>query len=780
MLCITEGEVNMKFSDGFWLTRKGYNLNYPMQSYRITEKEDEISIFTPCRYVAGKGDTMNHSALTISLSAPMPGIVHVRVRHFTGGNDNKGFELNLSKDKDAVFTDDEKAVSLSSGNVTVRVTKDPWSMDFYCCGKKITSSGPRHTAYVIADNGETYVREQLDLDVDECVYGLGERFTAFVKNGQVVDMWNSDGGTCSEQSYKNIPLYISNKGYGVFVNHTEKVSFEVASEVVSRVQFSVPGEELDYFVIGGPSIKDVLRNYTGLTGRPSLPPAWSFGLWLTTSFTTSYDEKTVMSFVDGMAERDIPLSVFHFDCFWMKEFHLCDYEWDERCFPDPEGIIKRMKDKGLHICVWLNPYVAQDTQMFEEGKKNGYFIKKTDDSVWQWDMWEPGMAIVDFTNKDACAWFSGKLKKLLDIGVDCFKTDFGERIPTEGVVYADGSDPVKMHNYYTYLYNKTVFATLKESIDEPMVFARSATAGSQKFPVHWGGDSTANYTSMAESLRGGLSLGMCGFGFWSHDISGFENTATPDLYKRWAAFGLLSSHSRLHGSSSYRVPWLFDEESVDVVRFFTNLKCSLMPYIYKTAVQAANDGIPSMRAMIMEFSDDPACDTLDKQYMYGDSLLVAPIFNDRSEASYYLPSGKWVNYLTGEITEGGSWRREKHSYLSIPLFVRPNSIVAVGSVNSMPDYDFADNVKLLVSSLDEGVLVSTTVYNMHGEAELMVKICLTRDIITITTSGAGKPWTAKLYGILSVKSVQGATFKSECGGIVVTPKNSSGEIKIYI
>src|SRR5947209_6458140 len=253
--------------------------------------------------------------------------------------------------------------------------------------------------------------------------------------------------------------------------------------------------------------------------------------------------------------------------------------------------------------------------MFDEGLEGEYLVKCANGDVWQWDHWQAGMALVDFTNPAARQWYGDKLRGLLDMGVDCFKTDFGERIPTE-VVYWDGSDPVRMHNYYSYLYNKVVFDVLKEKRGhgEAVLFARSATAGSQQFPVHWGGDCYSSFESMAESLRGGLSLCLSGFGFWSHDIGGFEGTPPADVYKRWIAFGLLSSHSRLHGSSSYRVPWQFDEEAVDVLRFFTKLKCRLMPYLYAQAIATHRTGVPIMRAMILEFPDDPACDTLDRQY----------------------------------------------------------------------------------------------------------------------------------------------------------------------
>ncbi len=366
-------------------------------------------------------------------------------------------------------------------------------VEFRAGERLLTQSGWRSLGFVDTPEGR-FIHEQLGIGVGESIYGLGERFTPFVKNGQMVDLWNEDGGTSSEIAYKNIPFYLSSRGYGVFINHPEKVSLEIASERIERVQFSVPGEALDYYVIYGPTPKEVLQRYTALTGRPALPPPWSFGLWLSTSFTTSYDEATVSQFIDGMSERGIPLSVFHFDCFWMREFNWCDFEWDRRCFPDPESMLRRLKERGLHICVWINPYIAQRSPLFEEGVRQGFLIKCPDGSAWQTDTWQPGMGVVDFTNPAAREWYASKLRRLMEMGVDCFKTDFGERIPTD-VVYHDGSDPLRMHNYFSFLYNRTVFEALKaqRGEGEAVVFARSATTGGQQFPVHWGGDCTATF-----------------------------------------------------------------------------------------------------------------------------------------------------------------------------------------------------------------------------------------------------------------------------------------------
>lgn len=623
--------------------------------------------------------------------------------------------------------------------------------------------------------------EQLSLGVGECVYGLGERFTAFVKNGQVVDLWNEDGGTSSEQAYKNIPFFLTNRGYGVFINHPERVSLEVASEKVERIQFSVPGENLEYFLIYGPSPKEVLSRYTALTGRPALPPAWSFGLWLTTSFTTSYDEETVNGFIQGMADRDLPLHVFHFDCFWMKEFQWVDFSWDRRVFPDPPAMLRRLKERGLRICVWINPYIAQRSALFDEGKEGGFLVKRRDGDVWQWDNWQAGMALVDFTNPAACRWFASKLAALVDMGVDCFKTDFGERIPTD-VVYHDGSDPLKMHNYYTFLYNQTVFNLLEDRLGKgnAVVFARSATAGGQQFPVHWGGDSTASFESMAESLRGGLSLGLSGFGFWSHDIGGFEQTAPASVYKRWCAFGLLSSHSRLHGSSSYRVPWLFDEEAVDVLRFFTRLKCQLMPYLFSSALEAHNNGIPMMRAMMLEFPNDPACDSLDRQYMLGPSLLVAPVFTEEGEVNYYLPEGRWTHFLTGQVIEGGRWQREKHSYLSLPLMARPNSVIAVGNDTSRSDYDYANGVILHVFELADNYRLQVQVTTPVGKPSLTVDIQRRGSQIKIQAQSRGKPWSALLRNILNIRTIEGGKAVSQASGTQLTPAEGSLEMVVEL
>ena len=754
----------MKFSAGYWQMRAGVEPHYAVQVVDTRVEADCLTVYAPSRRIRHRGDTLNIALLTVEYSSPMANVIRVRAYHHDGGVDpGVHFQLFEEQGNTVSVDEDDTAAWLTSGDLTVRVDKgNDFRVSFLAEDKPLTYSGWRGLAYLTAD-GEAYMREQLGLDVGECTYGLGERFTPFVKNGQVIDMWNEDGGTSSEIAYKNIPFYLTNRGYGVFVNHPEKVSFEVASEDVERVQFSVPGEVIEYFVIYGPAPKQILERYTALTGRPALPPAWSFGLWLTTSFTTQYDEETVTSFIEGMASRDLPLHVFHYDCFWMKEFQWCDFEWDNRVFPDPQGMLARLKERGLHICVWVNPYIAQKSALFEEGKQHGYLLKRSDGSVWQCDLWQAGMGLVDFTNPAARTWYADKLRTLVEMGVDCFKTDFGERIPTD-VAYHNGADPVRMHNYYSFLYNQTVFELLEETLGkgQGVLFARSATAGGQQFPVHWGGDSTASFISMAETLRAGLSLGLSGFGFWSHDIGGFEQTAPAEVYKRWCAFGLLSSHSRLHGSTSYRVPWLYDEEAVDVLRHFTRLKCRLMPYLYGAAVEAHQSGTPMLRAMIMEFPDDPACDTLDRQYMLGADLLVAPVFHAGGEVGYYLPEETWGDLLGGELVEGGRWLKAQHDVFSLPLLVRPNAVIPMGNNDDRPDYDYADGVTLHLYHFEDGTEQMVNIPAMDGTLAARFVVQRAGSRITVSVAeGKASHWSVALHGSLRVKQADGGVIDGD-------------------
>ncbi|MDE7258787.1 MAG: alpha-xylosidase, partial [Lachnospiraceae bacterium] len=407
----------MKFSNGCWLFKEGVSCFSPSEVCYTTVKDTEVTLCAPTHPIKERGDTLGGVNLTIRITSPMPDVIRVQTFHHMGTvNKTPSFELNLDNPQVLQVEDTTDTLTITSGTLSLVITKTPWSMTYRSGGKTLTGSGLRDLALMKTDykggcyelEGDlenTYMRQQLNIGVGELLYGTGERFTPFVKNGQTVEIYNEDGGTSTEQAYKNIPFYISNKGYGVLVNHPERVSLEFGTENVTKAAFSVEGGSLDYFFFNGPTMKDVLTRYTDLAGKPTLPAPWTFGLWLSTSFTTNYDEETVMSFIDGMLDRGIPLRTFHFDCFWMKAFHWTDFVWDEEVFPDPAGLLSRIKAKGLNICVWINPYIGQESVLFAEGMEKGYFIKRPNGDIWQWDMWQPGMALVDFTNPEACKWY---------------------------------------------------------------------------------------------------------------------------------------------------------------------------------------------------------------------------------------------------------------------------------------------------------------------------------------------------------------------------------------
>lgn len=603
----------MKFTNGYWMIRDGVDALYAREAYELAADAttESLNVLAPTSVVRGRYDTLNLPTFNVDITTPAEGVIRVCAEHWQGATEYPGFPLNADEpgNRDYVTVqangngDGEVGVNgadvtLTTGGLTAKVVKGaPWNLTFIGeDGKVLTESAGKSlgrfklgaesnvTAQPVGEFGVTmdgsardesdvFIAIQLHLSVGEDVYGLGERFGAYVKNGQSVDIWNEDGGTASEQGYKDIPFYMTSNGYGVLVNNRGHVSFEIGSENT---------------------------------------------------------EATINSFIDGMAERDIPLAAFHYDCYWMREFHWCDFEWDKRFFGDIESTLKRLhEDKG-------------------------YLVRKPNGEVWQTDFWQAGMGLVDFTNPAAREWFKDKVKALLNQGVDAIKTDFGERIPRD-VVWYDGSPKLSMHNWYTQLYNQAVFEAIEETYGKgnACLHARSATVGGQQQPVHWGGDCESTFNGMAQSLRAGLSLTSSGFGFWSHDIGGFEGAfPDPAVYKRWVAFGMLGSHSRLHGSTVYRVPWLFDEEdekngvalvpgqtAVDVVREFTKLKLELMPYVYQLGLQPHVNGTPVMRSMFVEFPDDPACRTLDRQYMFGPSMLVAPVFTYSGEVSYRFRCG---------------------------------------------------------------------------------------------------------------------------------------------
>ncbi|KAF2194257.1 glycoside hydrolase family 31 protein [Zopfia rhizophila CBS 207.26] len=712
----------MKFRDGMWLVAEDKTVQYAEDIYTVTHREDRkaLNLLCPTRKIFSRGDTLNLSTLNIEIEAQFDGVISVEVTHFSGAQ-RLGPNFDLFPDGkpscEPKISKSHKGTTISSGALSATVGPDQHKFDiqFHATdgSKTLTSMLNRSVGLAyspaltspkqVEDTSKLkhYIFTQTELGVGESIHGLGERFGAWNRVGQNIEVWNEDGGTSSEQAYKNVSFWLSSRGYGVFIDAPEKIDLEIGSERCCRLQTAVEAQKLKWYLIYGPSPKEVLTKYSILTGKPGKVPSWSYGLWLSTSFTTSYDEATVTSFVEKMKESSIPVEVFHFDCFWLRAFHWTDFIWDPAFFPDPAGQIARMKSNQLvnKVSVWTNPYIGQASPIFKYAAEKGYLLKRTNGDIWQWDLWQTGMGIVDFTNPDAANWFEECLNKLYDMGVDCIKTDFGERIPTKDVKWFDESvNPEKMHNFYAFIYNRLVYESLQKRYGkhQAVLFARTACAGTQRFPLQWGGDCESTPAALAESLRGGLSLGLAGFSSWSNDIGGFEGSPPPWIYKRWVAFGLLCSHSRLHGSSSYRVPWLIDNSSTEpencteVLRHWVQLKRRLMPYLYAQAMESIANGWPtSIRAVALEFPDDPTAWFCDREFMIGSQILAAPIFEEDGTAEFYLPPGRWFGFWDGKEIEGGRWKKEKYGFLRLPLFVREGTVLVLGQAEGEGGFGYA-------------------------------------------------------------------------------------------
>jgi len=519
--------------------------------------------------------------------------------------------------------------------------------------------------------------ETFTAEPDEHFYGFGEKFTDFDKRGQRLEIWaHNTYGVHTERAYKNTPFFISTRGYGIFVDTITCSRFDMAASNHAVFTVVVPNTALDYYVIAGPDPKTIITRYASLVSFPILPPKWAFGLWLSSSFQPDSTEKALER-AHQAREHDIPCEVMHLDCYWQRHGTWSGMEWDREAFPDPEGLIQQLTDLGYKVCLWENPYLGIESEHFPEASEKGYLLKTPDGETYvvnTWDGYHPPVGFIDFTNPEAVEWFQEYHRRLLRMGVDVFKTDFGESVPADAVAY-NGMTGERLHNLYPLLYNDAVSqVTAEETGRAGIVWGRASYAGGQRHAIQWGADCDCTYQGMASTLRGGLSIGMCGHAFWTHDIGGFYLQPTPEVYVRWAQFGLLSPLSRPHGATS-RLPWDYGEEALRIFRDYARLRYRLLPYIYSYACLAAETSLPILRAMVLEFPDDPSTYTMDLQYMLGAELLVAPIYNSEGRRPIYFPAGRWVDFWTREVIDGPGTRWVEVPLEVMPLYVRGDALI---------------------------------------------------------------------------------------------------------
>jgi len=571
----------------------------------------------------------------------------------------------------------ETDVTYTGAHGSVRLTKESWRIEFLDrSGRLLTAtqnfkeinsfSQPLPFSFVRrgSDLGRS-IAASFRLAHDEKIFGCGESFTRLNKRGQKVHAYTRDGmGAQTEKMYKPIPFFLSSAGYGMFVHTSAPVTFDFGQAFDQSNLIYTGDETLDLFIfIGSP--KEILSEYTALTGRSPVPPLWSFGLWMSRITYKSEDETREVA--AKLRQYRIPSDVIHLDTGWFETDWQCNFKFSPSRFKGPAKMLTDLKQQGFRISLWQLPYFTSKNEMFAQAVSKGYVVRNEGGELPSED------AILDFSNPEAVKWYQSLLTGLLKLGVSALKVDFGEDAPLRGA-YANGRTGFYERNLYPLRYNKAAAGITKQVTGEAIIWARSAWAGSQRYPLHWGGDAENTNSAMAATLRGGLSFGLSGFTYWSHDVGGFVQAPSRDLYRRWLGFGVLTSHTRCHGVPP-RAPWAYDEAFVDDFRRTVELKYALMLYIYAQAKESSEHGFPMLRALFFEYPDDPTSWFIDDQYMFGSDLLVAPLFEESDTRNVYLPPGSWLDYQTGQVYRGAQWHRIIAGEIPIVLLVKDHAAI---------------------------------------------------------------------------------------------------------
>ena len=532
-------------------------------------------------------------------------------------------------------------------------------------------------------------------DPDECFVGTGERFRKMDLSGQTFFLKNQDGqGVNNRRAYKNIPFFMSSRKYGVFYHTSDYCRLSLADHSTRSVQFRNDRATIDAFIIGGETPERILFHYREITGFPPMLPLWSFGIWM--SRMTYFSAEEVEEICQRLRVEQYPCDVIHLDTGWFRTDWLCEWKFNPERFPDPEGFIKRLADNGYKVSLWQLPYVANGAEQITEAKENNYIGPLLKEQASEGSNFSTldYAGTIDFTYDKATEWYKGLLRNLLNMGVKCIKTDFGENIHMEATYHS--MTPQQLNNIYALLYQKAAYDVTKEVTGDGIVWARAAWAGCQRYPLHWGGDSESSWAGLAGSLKGGLHFGLSGFAFWSHDVPGFHSTPDfmnsvidPKVYVRWTQFGVFSSHMRYHGTHK-REPWYYPTVS-DIVKKWWKLRYRLMPYILEESRVATETGYPVLQALLLHHPDDRTCWHIDDEYYFGRSFLVAPVINSSDRRDIYLPEGEWVNFFSKEHFHGPIWLKDVNVPLDeMPVFCRPGTVIPVyePEVKSTDDIDF--------------------------------------------------------------------------------------------
>lgn len=681
-----------------------------------------------------------------NVEVSFPGGWACRVRINPDGNEERFTPMTELPPPSALcIVEQESGILAKSEKCGVYINRDDFRIEFLDSEENIlTGSSEKDTTpfkpitmplgSIVEGNKVAAVFESLRVEPDEHILGLGEKYINVDKRGTDCVSWSVDtwGTNSTDLNYINVPFFMSSRGYAVYINTVSRIDYEIGSYSAFSSTFCVEDSQMDFMVFPGKNYRDLLIQYYMITGIPAVPPKWSFGIWMSRCMYSSKIE--VEEMLNGMKERDIPVSVVHLDPLWMKnrKHHTsdaCDFEWDEEAFKSPKTWIKDLAERGIRICLWENPYIHKDVDRYIEAKTKGYLLCDVSGNPVEAESFGSPAGIVDFTNPEVPEWWKNLHKPLFEIGVEVFKTDYGEMIPDNAVCF-NGLSGRKIHNIYTYLYNRCVFEATTEYKTEPFIWMRSGYAGSHKFPLPWSGDAQCDFRAIASVIRAANNMSLSGFPFFSHDIGGFVGTCTPELYIRWAQFGMFSSHARFHGMTP-REPWHFGKQAEEIVGKFARIRYSLIPYLYSQAVECVERLVPFMRSLLFDYPEDENCYSANLQYLLGDSIMVAPIYNLAGKRKVYFPKGLWHDFFTHHIVEGPQWLDIESPIDRIPVYVKDGTIIPRRSKEHLQN-ETEPMVELWLYGLRKGSFR----YIQSRGREILFSITL-RENGTISFSGKG-------------------------------------------